>query len=87
MQDHVQAYFRRVKSFTHLHSVQIVLRPSCRLNIIIMIIIIMMNLNSMIMILFADEISLYFTRLQSNRLKSNNKQAIAAVHGPHSLVR
>ena len=36
----------------------------------------------MIMILFVDEISLYFTRLQSN-----NKQAIAAVHGPHSLVR
>ena len=29
----------------------------------------------MIMILFVDEISLYFTRPQSNRLKSNNKQA------------
>ena len=40
----------------------------------------------MLMILFVDEISLYFTRLQSNRLKSNDK-AIAAVHGPHSLVR
>ena len=39
------------------------------------------------MILFLDEISLYFTRPQSNRLKNNNKQAIAAVHGPHSLVR
>ena len=41
----------------------------------------------MIMILFVDEISLYFARLQSNHMKSNNKQAIAAVHGPHSLVR
>ena len=40
----------------------------------------------MIMILFVDEISLYFARLQSNRLKSNNKQAFAAVHGPHSPV-
>ena len=39
------------------------------------------------MILIVGEISLYFTRPQSNRLKSNNKQAIAAVHGPHSLVR
>ena len=39
------------------------------------------------MIPFLDEISLYFTRPQSNRLKNNNKQAIAAVHGPHSLVR
>ena len=29
MQDHVQAYFRRVKSFTHLHSLQIVFRPLC----------------------------------------------------------
>ena len=33
MQDHVQAYFRRVKSFTHLHSAQIALRPSCRLGL------------------------------------------------------
>ena len=41
----------------------------------------------MIMILFVDEISLHFTWQQSNRLKSNNKQAIEAVHGPHSLVR
>ena len=39
------------------------------------------------MILFVDEISLYFARLQSNHMKSNNKQAIAAMHGPHSLVR
>ena len=41
----------------------------------------------MIMILFVEKISLYFTRPQANRLKSNSKQAIAAVHGPHSLVR
>ena len=41
----------------------------------------------MIMVLFVDEISLHFTRPQPNRLKSNNKQAIAFVHGPHSLVR
>ena len=40
----------------------------------------------MIMILFVGEISLYFTRPQSNRLKGN-KQAIAAVQDPHSLVR
>ena len=39
------------------------------------------------MIPFVDEISLHFNRLQSDRLKSNNKQAIAAVHGPQSLVR
>ena len=41
----------------------------------------------MIMILFLGEISLYFTRPQSNRLKGNNKQGIAAVQDPHSLVR
>ena len=40
----------------------------------------------MSMILLVDKISLYYIRLQSNRLKSNNKQAIAAVHGPHSLI-
>ena len=41
----------------------------------------------MIMILFVDEISLHFTRPQSNCLKSNNKQTIDVVNGPHSLIR
>ena len=38
----------------------------------------------MITILFVDEISLHFTRPQSNCLKSNNRQAIAVVHDPQS---
>ena len=44
----------------------------------------------MIMILFVDEISLYFTRPQSNRLKRNNKQAFhlwsARKSGPMRLL-